>query len=102
MTSDGAVIVDAAHIEPFARAQNDDIENGLALSKNAHWMFDEGLWSVDGGNRVVVADGGFVESGPEGLLLRAYAGRSLQFAAGVTLRPKLEYFARHRTSHGFS
>jgi putative restriction endonuclease len=42
----GAAIVDAAHIEPFAETQKDDIENGLALCKNAHWMFDEGLWSV--------------------------------------------------------
>ena len=46
LTTDGAAIVDAAHIEPFAESQNDDIENGLALCKNAHCMFDEGLWSV--------------------------------------------------------
>jgi putative restriction endonuclease len=44
-TADGAAIVDAAHIEPFAETQNGDIENGLALCKNAHWMFDEGPWS---------------------------------------------------------
>jgi putative restriction endonuclease len=47
MTAEGASIVDAAHIEPWCETQNDDITNGLALSKNAHWMFDEGLWSVD-------------------------------------------------------
>jgi putative restriction endonuclease len=44
VTGDGATIVDAAHIEKWADTQNDDPANGLALSKNAHWMFDAGLW----------------------------------------------------------
>lgn len=101
LTTDGAAIVDAAHIEPFAENQNDDIENGLALCKNAHWMFDEGLWSVRGDGRVMLAKQRFTENGPEGLRLQPYAGRLLQFAAGVTLRPKTDYFARHRATHGF-
>ena len=102
LTTDGAAIVDAAHIEPFSETQNDDIGNGLALCKNAHWMFDEGLWSVRTDGRVVLAPQRFTENGPEGLRLQPYAGRLLQFAAGVTLRPEVEYFARHRTFHGFS
>ena len=102
LTTDGAAIVDAAHIEPFATNQNDDIENGLALCKNAHWMFDEGLWSVRGDGRVLLSTQRFTENGPEGLRLEPYAGRLLQFAAGVTLRPKADYFARHRTFHGMS
>ena len=102
LTTDGAAIVDAAHIEPFWETQNDDIGNGLALCKNAHWMFDEGLWSVRTDGRVVLAPHRFTENGPEGLRLQPYAGRLLQFAAGVSLRPKVEYFVRHRTFHGFS
>lgn len=100
LTMDGAAIVDAAHIEPFAENQNDDIENGLALCKNAHWMFDEGLWSVRGDGRVILSPQRFTENGPEGLRLQPYAGRLLQFAAGVTLRPKTDYFSRHRAVHG--
>jgi putative restriction endonuclease len=100
LTADGAAIVDAAHIEPFAESQNDDIENGLALCKNAHWMFDEGLWSVGKDGRVVLAKQRFTENGPEGLRLQPYAGRLLQFAAGVTLRPKPDYFVRHQGFHG--
>lgn len=100
LTTDGAAIVDAAHIEPFAENQNDDIENGLALCKNAHWMFDEGLWSVRGDGRVMLAQERFTENGPEGLRLHPYAGQLLQFAAGVALRPKADYFARHRAFHG--
>jgi putative restriction endonuclease len=100
LTADGAAIVDAAHIEPFAENQNDDIENGLALCKNAHWMFDEGLWSVGIDGRVIVATQRFTENGPEGLRLQPYAGRLLQFAAGVTLRPKAAYFTSHRACNG--
>jgi len=99
LTADGAAIVDAAHIEPFAESQNDDIQNGLALCKNAHWMFDEGLWSVRGDGRVVLAPQRFTENGPEGLRLQPYAGRLLQFASGVTSRPNGEYFARHCKFH---
>ncbi|MDR3459617.1 MAG: HNH endonuclease [Verrucomicrobiae bacterium] len=101
LTVDGAAIVDAAHIEPFSENQNDDIENGVALCKNAHWMFDEGLWAVRADGRVVLAPQRFTENGPEGLRLQPYAGRLLQFAAGVTLRPNPKYFGQHQTFHGF-
>ena len=99
LTTEGAAIVDAAHIESFANSRNDDIENGLALCKNAHWMFDEGLWSVRQDGRVILAPQRFTEHGPEGLRLQPYAGRSLHFAPGVTLRPKPNYFSRHREFH---
>lgn len=98
LTVDGAAIVDAAHIEPFAEAQNDDIENGLALCKNAHRMFDEGLWSVRDDGRVMLAPQRFTENGPEGLRLQPYAGRLLQFVAGLRcarwllISHSIEYF----------
>jgi len=101
LTTDGAAIVDAAHIESWAASENDDIQNGLALCKNAHWMFDEGLWSVQADGRVVLAPYRFTENGPEALRLQPYGGRLLQFGDGVTLRPNPEYFTRHRVFHGF-
>ncbi len=64
-------------------------------------MFDEGLWSVRADGRVVLAPYRFTENGPEALRLQQYGGRLLQFADGVTLRPKAEYFSRHRAFHGF-
>ena len=75
--------------------------SGLALCKSAHWMFDEGLWSVRNDGRVVLAPYRFTENGPEGLRLQPYAGRLLQFSDGVTLWPNSEYFTRHRAFHGF-
>ncbi len=93
-----ASIVDAAHIEPWRENQNDDPANGLALSKNAHWMFDEGLWAVDDHWRIVVNARTFTENGPEALRLSSYSGRHLQFDPAATMRPSLEFLRRHRQS----
>jgi putative restriction endonuclease len=96
-TTDGASIVDAAHIEPWAETGNDDLANGLALSKSAHWMFDAGLWTVDDDLRVVVNAARFVEAGPDALQLRAAAGRPLHFDPQARLRPAVERLRRHRS-----
>jgi putative restriction endonuclease len=101
LTGEGATIVDAAHIEPWAKTQNDDPSNGLALSKNAHWMFDEGLWTAGDDLRVVVSGNRFTESGPEAVKLASFAGRHLQFDPAAMLRPNREFFRRHRHYHGF-
>ena len=100
VTTDGTAIVDAAHIDPWAKSRDDQLTNGLALSKNAHWTFDQGLWSVRPDGRVIVARERFTEEGPDLLRLASYSSRLLQFAPGVTLRPDTQYFARHREHHG--
>lgn len=101
VAGDGSTIVDAAHIEGWAETQNDQIENGLALSKNAHWMFDSGLWSADSDLRVIVNPQRFTEHGPEALRLGGFAGRHLQFDPAAKLRPSLECLRRHRRQCGF-
>jgi len=102
MTDDGATLVEAAHIEPFATSRNDDIHNGLALSRNAHWAFDQGLWSVDPECRILVTSRSFQEWGPAGQLLTRREGTMLQFDPNADLRPKEAYFAKHRSEHGFN
>lgn len=99
-TVDGASLVDAAHIEAWAKTQNDDLTNGLALSKNAHWMFDAGLWTVDDDLRVIVRAHRFSEAGPDAQQLRSYAGRHLQFDPKAKLRPAAECLRRHRLRFG--
>lgn len=101
MTESGS-IVDAAHIEAWAKSQNDDPCNGLALSKNAHWMFDEGLWSVDDQFRIIVAKDRFTEQGPETMRLHSLAGRHLQFNPSAKLRPHLDLIRQHRQHHGIA
>ncbi len=101
VTTDGSTVVDAAHIDPWASSGNDDPRNGLALCKNAHWMFDEGLWSVGPDHRIVVATHRFTENGPEDLGLQPRAGHSLQFAPGTALRPDPRCLTQHREYHRF-
>jgi putative restriction endonuclease len=101
VTGEGSTIVDAAHIEPWSEKQNDDLSNGLALCKNAHWMFDEGLWSADNDLRVIVEPRRFTEQGPEFTRLSGMAGRHLQFDPAAKLRPNPEMFRRHRARFGF-
>lgn len=78
-TVDGATIVDAAHIHRFADSGNNDPRNGLALSKNVHWMFDEGLWTLADDMTVEVDDEKFAEAGSNGLLLAPYRGQRLAY-----------------------
>ena len=99
-TIDGASIVDAAHIVPFSLVQNDDIDNGLALSKNAHWMFDQGLWVIGDDYRVITITDRFEEVGPDAFLLRNFHGRHLQFDPRSSQRPNPDYIRRHRKMHG--
>ncbi|MCP5558040.1 MAG: HNH endonuclease [Verrucomicrobiaceae bacterium] len=96
ITASGESVVEAAHIEPWAKTRNDDIHNGLALSRNAHWAFDRGLWSVDDDFRILAQPKRFEEWGPDSLGLMGYRGRILQFAPHATLRPHPEYLRRHR------
>ena len=89
-------LVDAAHIHQFADSRNDDPRNGLALSKNAHWMFDQGLWSLSDDLTVLVAYDQFTEEYPSGLPLAGYAGRRLAGPADDGLWPDPVYLAWHR------
>ena len=97
-TARGTTLVEAAHIHAFSKSRNDNPDNGLALSRDAHWMFDEHLWTIDDNYRVVVANELFTEWGPETSWLKRRHGQPLVFMEGVTLRPNPEHLALHRQS----
>lgn len=40
---DDVILVDAAHLIPFAESHNDSTTNGIALCKNHHWLMDRYL-----------------------------------------------------------
>ena len=88
--------MDAAHIHRFAESGNNEIQNGVALSKNAHWMFDNGLWTISDDYRVLVATSHFVEAGPDALCLQRYHGSQLHLPSDTLKRPGTEYLAWHR------
>jgi putative restriction endonuclease len=95
-TVSGGSIVDAAHIHQFADSRNNDPQNGLALCKNAHWLFDNGLWSLTDDYTVIVADGEFAEDGPDQMLLRAYAGSKIRLPKDARLWPSPRHLTWHR------
>jgi putative restriction endonuclease len=90
-------LVDAAHIHQFADSRNNDPRNGLALSKNSHWMFDQGLWSIGDDLTVLVATSQFAEDKPGGTLLARLAGQALMLPDDERLWPDPAYVAWHRS-----
>ncbi|NBB78136.1 MAG: hypothetical protein GVY36_01615 [Verrucomicrobia bacterium] len=100
-TSKGHALVEAAHIHQFAKSKNNSPTNGLALTRDAHWMFDKGLWTLDPKNRVLVADEIFAEWGPETEWLRARHQQPAIFNEGTSLRPAEQKLNWHR-AHVFN
>jgi len=96
LTVAGSAIVDAAHIHAFSDSQSNDPRNGIALSKNAHWAFDEGLWTITEQWQVKVARGIFDEHHPGGLGLRAYDGQQLRLPVDKALWPNEQFLRWHR------
>lgn len=76
----GIALVEAAHIHQFAQSKNDDITNGIALCRNHHWAFDQGLWSIDTSFEIVVACGKFAEHAPNQTGLISYHSKQLDFS----------------------
>ncbi|MDZ4185806.1 MAG: HNH endonuclease [Desulfuromonadales bacterium] len=92
-------LVEAAHIHQHAQSGNDDPGNGLALTPDAHWMFDRGLWTVEvrGDDFIIrVAKGKFRESYLSGFRLAERDAQPLIFVADTDLRPEGRHFLWHR------
>ena len=89
-------IVDAARIHQFSDSRNNHPQNGIALSKNAHWMFDQGLWSLDDEYRVLVAPSKFDEAGNEALSLKAMEGQRILLPTNQNYWPDKTHLAWHR------
>jgi putative restriction endonuclease len=92
-------IVQAAHIHQHAVSGNDNPCNGLALTPDAHWMFDAGLWTVvpKGDDLLIlVATGRYSETSPHGRLLSGFHKQPLNFHSHARLRPSPEHLAWHQ------
>ncbi|MFZ5571767.1 MAG: HNH endonuclease [Thermodesulfobacteriota bacterium] len=55
LTPEGHTVVEAAHIVPWHKSQDDRPSNGLSLCRLCHWSFDEGLMSVGKEYEVLVS-----------------------------------------------
>jgi putative restriction endonuclease len=89
-------IVDAAHIHDFSKSKNNDRRNGLALCKNAHWQFDNGLWTLSDDFKVLVAKRRFAEHSPNQTPLSNYEGQKIHLPADTALWPAPSYLDWHR------
>ncbi|MGE5217453.1 MAG: HNH endonuclease [Chloroflexota bacterium] len=101
VTIDSGSIVEAAHIHQFSDSRNNHPRNGIALCKNAHWMFDEGLWSLDDDYRVIVDRQRFDESGANEQLLSRKANTRILLPADPDYWPDKTHLAWHRKYHRF-
>ncbi len=94
-------IVDAAHIQEFRDSRNNDPRNGIALSKNAHWQFDRGLWSVSDDYRILVNRERFIEDGVSGQRLADFEHRRIFLPSDPKYWPEHIYLDWHRKHHSF-
>jgi len=100
ITLNSGTIVDACHIHQFASSRNNDPTNGIALSKNAHWLFDNGLWSLRDDYTVLVADRHFSETGESAHTLGLMRDKQITLPANIAYRPAQQHLEWHR-SHKF-
>jgi putative restriction endonuclease len=95
-TLDMESIVDASHIHEFRDSRNNDPRNGLALSKNAHWQFDRGLWSITDDYRILINRDKFIEEGVPGQKLADFDGHRLFLPSDPKYWPEPAHLAWHR------
>jgi putative restriction endonuclease len=97
ITISGLIIIDAAHIHQFADSRNNDVRNGLALCKNAHWLFDKGVWTIADDFTVRVARDQFTEDSPDQKPLADYHGQRIRLPSDPAYYPDLAHLAWHRS-----
>lgn len=98
LDTETATLVQAAHIHQHALSGNDSPRNGLALTPDAHWLFDAGLWTAEPRGRdyiVRVAKGRFQEGSLDGRTLLGREGLPLYFHEQARLRPGAEFLGWH-------
>jgi len=86
--------LDAAHIVPVEAGGTDDVRNGLLLSKDLHWAFDNGLFSLGDDCSIVLSN--YARNSRHCEAVKRIDGSNLMFGR-VALRPHLDAIRWHRT-----
>ncbi|NJR80315.1 HNH endonuclease [Sphingomonas corticis] len=89
----GKAEAQAAHIWSVADGGPDEVQNGIALSATAHWLFDRHLISLDEAFGLLVSHN---KVPSELRRLFPSAGQPIRLPRDPRLRPRPEYVARHR------
>lgn len=91
-------IVDGAHIKPFSEFRDDRFDNGLALCKNHHWVFDRGWFGIDDSYRIVVPHDRFHEETPNGMRsIRDFDSEIILLPNQAAYRPRIASLQWHRS-----
>jgi putative restriction endonuclease len=83
-TPNGLVNLDAAHIIPVEAGGSDDVRNGLLLSKDLHWAFDKGLFSITAEYKVIISS--HIANSTHGEAIKRISNSEMVFD-GAILRP---------------
>lgn len=91
----GRAEVDAAHIQPVEANGPDIVNNGIALSGTAHWMFDRGLISLSDDLQILVSR---QANDPDAI--KAFINSSGRAIAPIraSSRPHPRFLAWHRSN----
>ena len=95
VTPDGHTVVEAAHIVPWHKTNNDDIRNGMALCKLCHWGFDKGMLGVSDSFTVITSRAIGIDPNYPGLLT-SLSGRGIIPPVEQSHWPAREYLSEHR------
>lgn len=89
----GRAEAQAAHIWPVASGGPDLVQNGVALSATAHWLFDRHLISFDDELRLLVSHN---KVPSELRQLFPPSGQRIRLPADPKLHPRTDFVAKHR------
>ena len=88
----GKAEAQAAHIWSVADGGPDVVQNGIALSATAHWLFDRHLISLDDECRLLVSHN---KVPSELIRLFPQPGERVRLPVDPRLHPRPDYVARH-------
>jgi putative restriction endonuclease len=91
------VVLDAAHVKPYAAGGDHDVRNGLALRTDLHKLFDRGYVTVDDEMRFVVGRR-LKADFDNGRSYYELHGRTINLPSETALRPAIQALAWHRES----
>ncbi len=88
-------MVDACHIEQFAKTFNNHLTNGIALCPNLHRAFDRGAISINDNYEIILSKS-FKENVESEYSFHKLEGKSIILPSNSQYNPSLEGFAWHR------
>jgi putative restriction endonuclease len=98
----GAPLIEACHISMHALSGDNNIQNGIALSRNLHTAFDFGLIGLDDDYHILLNPNKELhESDDHHYALSKLKNKPILLPDNRKFYPSLEYVRQHRAFHNF-